>query len=347
MQIDKLHHCTKCGVQLTTANWYPSIQCKRYYICKKCYYVEQTKRPSYKLYRLKNREKSCLREVERRRKIAEGSHIIKPKILIPKCRRCGVRLDSSNWHPRRMRFSDRLCNPCVPLDRREKLQRYNTDPAYRLRNNARVHYWKIAREFGLTARDLEKMLTSQNGLCGICATDITSKPYLDHDHVNGYARGLLCNQCNIGLARFKDRTDFIQLAISYLSKDGENGWKGNNITNALSRRSKYKEMTEREMHLWKKYRLTPQELEFIIHQQDGKCAICEVYILEKPYVDHNHSTGRIRGLLCNACNNGLAMFKDNIEIMKKAIEYLEKYQSTPIARGSTNRPVRIRTPLTT
>ena len=41
-------------------------------------------------------------------------------------------------------------------------------------------------------------------------------------------------------------------------------------------------------------------------------------------MDHNHSNGKFRGMLCNHCNRGLGNFKDNIEVMKKAIKYLEE-----------------------
>lgn len=45
-------------------------------------------------------------------------------------------------------------------------------------------------------------------------------------------------------------------------------------------------------------------------------------------IDHNHSTGKIRGMLCDPCNQGLGKFKDDIQIMKKAIQYLEERDAT-------------------
>ena len=58
-------------------------------------------------------------------------------------------------------------------------------------------------------------------------------------------------------------------------------------------------------------------------RQEGKCAIC-LRPMEKPYVDHCHTTKQVRGLLCQQCNSGIGMFGDNIEIMLRAIEYLKK-----------------------
>lgn len=44
-------------------------------------------------------------------------------------------------------------------------------------------------------------------------------------------------------------------------------------------------------------------------------------------VEHNHTTGRIRGLLCNNCNRGVGLLKDNLNILKRAIIYLQEDMS--------------------
>lgn len=69
-------------------------------------------------------------------------------------------------------------------------------------------------------------------------------------------------------------------------------------------------------------------------EQNGKCLICKekghIDILSKGapttgrlVVDHCHKTGKIRGLICNACNIGLGVFKDDIQLLLNACEYLE------------------------
>ena len=62
--------------------------------------------------------------------------------------------------------------------------------------------------------------------------------------------------------------------------------------------------------------------------QDYKCAICGTdanELTRELGVDHNHETDEVRGLLCNHCNIGLGNFRDDVELMNKAIEYLGKY----------------------
>ncbi|AHX12704.1 hypothetical protein CH75_04775 [Dyella jiangningensis] len=59
-------------------------------------------------------------------------------------------------------------------------------------------------------------------MCAICDASLLengekkSSAHLDHDHSTGKARGWLCRTCNIGLGMFKDRTDLLSRAISYL-----------------------------------------------------------------------------------------------------------------------------------
>jgi len=57
--------------------------------------------------------------------------------------------------------------------------------------------------------------------------------------------------------------------------------------------------------------------------QDGHCAICNIKIqVSKGCLDHSHTTGLIRGLLCSNCNTGLGSFKDNKLNLRAAIRYV-------------------------
>jgi len=49
-------------------------------------------------------------------------------------------------------------------------------------------------------------------------------------------------------------------------------------------------------------------------------------MLKNIHVDHNHTTGIVRGILCSKCNQGIGLFMENKNILKSAIEYLEKHE---------------------
>lgn len=60
--------------------------------------------------------------------------------------------------------------------------------------------------------------------------------------------------------------------------------------------------------------------------QKGKCAICKRK-LNKACSDHNHETGKWRGLLCDNCNRGMGLLKDDIMTLQAAIAYLKKWET--------------------
>ena len=64
----------------------------------------------------------------------------------------------------------------------------------------------------------------------------------------------------------------------------------------------------------------------LLYNQGEKCAICaeKVAIDKKLFVDHDHATGEIRGLLCRNCNTGIGFLNDNVGLLLKAIKYLQK-----------------------
>lgn len=78
----------------------------------------------------------------------------------------------------------------------------------------------------------------------------------------------------------------------------------------------------------KKYGLTPECYSTLYEKQGGRCAICGTTEQKggrfKTFcVDHDHETGRVRGLLCYDCNFGLGKFGDNISHLVAAIHYLQ------------------------
>lgn len=76
------------------------------------------------------------------------------------------------------------------------------------------------------------------------------------------------------------------------------------------------------------YGITKEQYEALYNEQEGCCAICSKEFEEVKYkvpsIDHNHSTGRVRGMLCGNCNRGLGSFKDSLEYLANAMAYLNE-----------------------
>ncbi len=80
----------------------------------------------------------------------------------------------------------------------------------------------------------------------------------------------------------------------------------------------------KDMSLRKLYGMTVEEYDALFKKQGGRCAICGNIPNGKALaVDHDHNTGRVRGLLCDDCNLGLGKFQDSPAILAKAALYLE------------------------
>jgi hypothetical protein len=78
----------------------------------------------------------------------------------------------------------------------------------------------------------------------------------------------------------------------------------------------------------RQFGMSLEDYEKLFNEQNGRCAICGTTKLTGDSralsVDHNHTTGKIRGLLCSRCNRGLGYFKDNVMSLLSAIRYLMK-----------------------
>ncbi len=84
----------------------------------------------------------------------------------------------------------------------------------------------------------------------------------------------------------------------------------------------------RRFKLKSKYGMSIDQFNAILASQDGVCAICHRSNWDHngPSVDHDHVTGKVRGILCGPCNTGLGRFNDSIGLLSNATEYLKKYQ---------------------
>jgi len=69
------------------------------------------------------------------------------------------------------------------------------------------------------------------------------------------------------------------------------------------------------------YGITKDDFAVMVAKADGKCEICS-RAMPEPHIDHDHATGKVRGLLCLQCNTALGSFQDSPELLAKAIAYL-------------------------
>lgn len=89
---------------------------------------------------------------------------------------------------------------------------------------------------------------------------------------------------------------------------------------------------DQRIYVLRKHGLTVEQYETMLEDQDHKCKICGTTdsmtsTTKHLSVDHDHSTGEVRGLLCHNCNVGLGRFLDNQETLAKAITYLREYEN--------------------
>jgi len=76
--------------------------------------------------------------------------------------------------------------------------------------------YNLKRNFNLTTEEYAQMLEKQGGVCAICSKTCTRSLAVDHDHITGVVRGLLCNNCNRGLGHLQDDVTILENAVSYL-----------------------------------------------------------------------------------------------------------------------------------
>ena len=119
-----------------------------------------------------------------------------------------------------------------------------------------------------------------------------------------------------------NREYFSTYSKQYYSKNKE---KVNNRAKAWRKRDHKKYLKYRLQY---NFGISLEEYERKLKEQNSKCAICGNSTNNTLNVDHCHMTNKFRGLLCSNCNTGLGLFKDNIETLQKAIEYLKNAVSS-------------------
>lgn len=128
-----------------------------------------------------------------------------------------------------------------------------------------------------------------------------------------------CKRCGVEKPVAEMRSDYRYVCLMCFSDLG-NDWQ--------RRHPEQSARHKRNCHLIKKFGITIEEAEQLLLAQGSVCAVCLHPISDirgySPHVDHDHATGKVRGILCFSCNRGLGAFRDNIGHLGAAIEYLKR-----------------------
>lgn len=155
----------------------------------------------------------------------------------------------------------------------------------------------------------------------------------------------LCRKCNItksldSFGKDTKRKGGITSACKECRNKNSYAWnkanpekvKEANSLNRINRKEYYsdpvRKMKYRNLDLQKRFGISQLEYEQMFEAQDGVCAICKKFRLNKGKkymaVDHCHKTGKVRGILCHFCNRAIGLFDDDQKLLTQAIEYLAK-----------------------
>lgn len=154
-----------------------------------------------------------------------------------KCSGCGVSKPLTEFHRRRDKYAP-LCRPCANEYARNRYRANREKECGRFakyaaenRESVLLAYRRsrLKQKYGITLEEYGRLLGMQNGVCAICRQEEVTRDHrgklrelaVDHDHITGKVRGLLCNQCNNMLGRAKDSVTILQAAIDYLSGSEE------------------------------------------------------------------------------------------------------------------------------
>lgn len=140
----------------------------------------------------------------------EGASLATEAPTLKKCSNCKTSKPLDEFHRQAKGRLKRAswCKVCANSIYREARKRtYSPEQKRR---------WQIKTRYGLTVAEVEALFAAQNGCCGICRKPM-ARLHIDHDHVTGNVRGLLCHRCNIVIGGFDD-AEFRDTALAWLNR---------------------------------------------------------------------------------------------------------------------------------
>lgn len=141
----------------------------------------------------------------------------------------------------------RRCRPCDLIYQREyqkkhpdKRRNRKMSPEQRTRAsiNSRRHYFR--KVYDMSLEDFEALWDQQEGRCACCSNELQRDrtTHVDHCHVTGAIRGLLCHGCNTGMGLLGDDIERLQLAVEYLGRFASTGIPAGSMSLATTRGDK-------------------------------------------------------------------------------------------------------------
>lgn len=147
------------------------------------------------------------------------------------CKKCGE-TKTEDLFPRRKdgRLGDRVrgdCSECLRIYKKKYAEANKDDIAAKKKaryyrdkekNKDKFRHFRYKRKYGITVEEFTRIANQQDNLCKLCRSPSGGKKRLcvDHDHVTGRFRGLLCIQCNVALGKLGDSVEGLERAIMYL-----------------------------------------------------------------------------------------------------------------------------------
>jgi hypothetical protein len=144
------------------------------------------------------------------------------------CKRCGIKRNNTMFYKRLEK--EARCKPCVSELRKAKYQENSNKiiarvTRYRTENPEKIRETKLKQAYGVDMAWYNAKHKEQNNSCAICKEPETfiwrgkvPRLAVDHDHLTGEARGLLCKACNTSLGAIKEKIETALNMVEYIKK---------------------------------------------------------------------------------------------------------------------------------
>jgi len=153
-----------------------------------------------------------------------STHINTKDRLYPWCKKCSSEHNIIVQNARR-KTDIEYAKKYGKVNNERRRKKYANESEYRTQQLRRAEESRLKRVYGITQVQYDQMLKDQNGVCKICgyANPVSKKGTpralaVDHDHISGKIRGLLCNSCNSLLGHAHDNCDLLRAALKYLGQ---------------------------------------------------------------------------------------------------------------------------------